>query len=117
MILNFYTLQAYVYIPAIVEVTTTRFSSASVYRSLKSKIPFPAYIPSARAARLRLIRYRRKKVPNPDKWVQYKNICWFAMASCTEEIIEELEHLNDLVKYIVGESKFADRARRIDAHI
>lgn len=36
------------------------------------------------------------------------------MACTTEEIIEELEHLTDLVKFIVGESKFTLKARRIE---
>ncbi|KAI9495945.1 hypothetical protein BDB00DRAFT_811080 [Zychaea mexicana] len=93
MLLHFYTLQT----------------------SLRSKIPLPAYMPSARAARTRLIRYRRKEAKNTKQWVRYRNLCWFAMASSTEEIIEELEHLNDLIRFIVGESKFADRARRIDS--
>ncbi|KAI9247684.1 hypothetical protein BDA99DRAFT_525753 [Phascolomyces articulosus] len=93
MLLHFYTLQS----------------------SLRSKIPLPAYMPSARAARSRLIRYRRNETKTAKQFVQYQNLCWFAMASSTEEIIEELEHLNDLVRFIVGENQFADRARRIDA--
>ncbi|KAI8137954.1 Fusaric acid resistance protein-like-domain-containing protein [Fennellomyces sp. T-0311] len=93
MLLHFYTLQS----------------------SLNSKIPLPAYMPSARSARTRLIRYRRKEAKSTQQFVRFKNLCWFAMASSTEEIIEELEHLNDLIRFIVGESKYADRARRIDA--
>ena len=85
------------------------------FRSLKSKIPLPAYMPSARSARTRLIRHRRKEAKSSQQFLRFKNLCWFAMASSTEEIIEELEHLNDLVRFIVGESKYADRARRIDA--
>ncbi|KAI9317563.1 hypothetical protein BX666DRAFT_1938456 [Dichotomocladium elegans] len=91
MLLHFYTLQS----------------------SLKSKIPLPAYMPSARAARSRLIRYQRK-LKVDYRWVRYRNLCWFAMASCTEEIILELEHLSDLVRFIVGENKFAERTRRLE---
>ena len=72
-------------------------------------------MPSARAARTRLIRCRRKEAKSTTNLVRYQNLCWFAMASSTEEIIEELEHLNDLVRFIVGENRFADRARRIDS--
>lgn len=71
-------------------------------------------MPSARAARTRLVRYRGMQTNRAEQWARYKNLCWFAMASCTEEIIEELEHLNDLVRFVVGENRFADKARRLD---
>ena len=36
------------------------------------------------------------------------------MACSSEEIIDELEYLSNLIRYIVGESEYADRAKRID---
>lgn len=113
MLLHFYTLQSYVNLfirnqkPDIDSILLIR-------RSLRSKLPLPAYMPSARAARVRLIRHRRRDEKDSEKWVRYGNLCWFAMASCSEEVIEELEHLTNLVRYIVGDSKYADRARLID---
>ncbi|KAI8388044.1 uncharacterized protein BYT42DRAFT_558741 [Radiomyces spectabilis] len=81
--------------------------------SLRSKMPLPVYMPSARAARTRLITHRQEE-SDKEKWVRFRNLTWFAMACSTEEIIEELEYLTNLVKFIVGESRYADKAKRID---
>ncbi|KAH8557090.1 hypothetical protein BGW37DRAFT_537718 [Umbelopsis sp. PMI_123] len=74
--------------------------------SLKAKKPLPAYMPSARLARIRLMNRRREyHGDSTDTMVQFKYLTWFAMASSSEEIIEELEHLTVLIRYITGESK------------
>ncbi|KAI9283636.1 hypothetical protein BC943DRAFT_280678 [Umbelopsis sp. AD052] len=74
--------------------------------SLKAKQPLPAYMPSARLARIRLMNRRREHhQDSTDTMVQFKYLTWFAMASSSEEIIEELEHLTILIRYITGESK------------
>ncbi|KAL9557711.1 hypothetical protein MBANPS3_001258 [Mucor bainieri] len=81
--------------------------------SLKAKIPLPSFMPSARAARLRVLRHRRQE-DRPEKLLRYRNLTWFAMGCSTEEIIDELEHLTDLVRFIVGDSKFTLKARRLE---
>lgn len=81
--------------------------------SLRSKTPLPAYMPSARAARSKLMNHRRAGADKTN-WVRFRNLTWFAMACSSEEIIEELEYLTDLIRYIVGETEYADRAKRID---
>jgi hypothetical protein len=81
--------------------------------SLRSKTPLPVYMPSARSARTKLMNHRRANHKNSN-WVKFRNISWYTMSSGTGEIIEELEYLADLIRYIVGESEYADRARRID---
>ncbi|KAM3579788.1 hypothetical protein VKS41_007869 [Umbelopsis sp. WA50703] len=74
--------------------------------SLKAKQPLPAYMPSARLARIRLINRRRENPTDAQESpVKFKNLTWFAMACSSEEIIEELEHLGLLIRYITGESK------------
>ncbi|KAI8876515.1 hypothetical protein K501DRAFT_231909 [Backusella circina FSU 941] len=81
--------------------------------SLRSKTPLPVYMPSPRAARTKLMDHRgldRQK----KNWVRFRNLTWFAMAYSTQEIIDELEYLTELVRYLVGESHYSDRARRID---
>ncbi|KAI8391655.1 Fusaric acid resistance protein-like-domain-containing protein [Radiomyces spectabilis] len=78
--------------------------------SLKSKVPLPIFMPSARAARLRFLQSRREDAQSRNLF-KYRNITWFAMACCTEEVIEELENLNELVGYIVGESRFAEKVQ------
>ncbi|KAG2171597.1 hypothetical protein INT43_008323, partial [Umbelopsis isabellina] len=74
--------------------------------SLKAKQSLPAYMPSARLARIRLINRRRENPTDAQESpVKFKNLTWFAMACSSEEIIEELEHLGLLIRYITGESK------------
>jgi hypothetical protein len=85
----------------------------TISASLKAKIPVPSYIPSARNARSRLLKNRRQE-DRPEKILRYRNLSWFALASSTEEIIIELEHLTDLVRFIVGESKFSVKARSME---
>jgi hypothetical protein len=84
--------------------------------SLSNKIPLPSFMPSARAARLRVLRHRRQQ-DQPEKLLRYKNLTWFAMGCATEEIIGELEHLTDLIRFIVGDSKFTIKARRLEKKI
>lgn len=63
-------------------------------------------MPSARLARIRLINRRRENPTDAQESpVKFKNLTWFAMACSSEEIIEELEHLGLLIRYITGESK------------
>lgn len=81
--------------------------------SLASKIPLPSYMPSTRAARNRVLGHRREEAD--DRWVKFRNLSWYAMASSSEEIIGELEHLTRLVRFIVGEAKYGKRAQQIDA--
>ncbi|KAI8092100.1 hypothetical protein BDF21DRAFT_436776 [Thamnidium elegans] len=81
--------------------------------SLKAKIPLPSFMPSSRVARKRLLNHRQVE-DRAEKLLRYRNLTWFAMACTTEEIIEELEHLTDLVRFIVGESKFTLKARRLE---
>jgi argonaute-like protein implicated in RNA metabolism and viral defense len=81
--------------------------------SLRSKTPLPVYMPSARAARSKLMNHRRSDVKKTN-WVKFRNLTWFAMACSSEEMIDELEYLTNLIRYIVGESEYADRAKRID---
>ncbi|KAG0748392.1 hypothetical protein G6F62_006230 [Rhizopus arrhizus] len=82
--------------------------------SLKSKSHLPVYMPSPRSARAKLMDHRRK---SKVQWVKFRNLTWFAMASSTQEIIDELEYLTHLVRFIVGESPYTDRARQIDEFI
>lgn len=72
-------------------------------------------MPSSRVARKRLLNHRRIE-DRPEKLLRFRNLTWFAMACATEDIIEELEHLTDLVRFIVGESKFTLKARRLENH-
>lgn len=81
--------------------------------SLRSKTPLPVYMPSARAARKKLMEHRRENKQKTN-WVKFRNLTWFAMACSNEEIVEELEYLCHLIRYIVGESAYADLAKRID---
>lgn len=80
---------------------------------MKAKIPLPSYVPSARNARAKLLRHRHQE-DRPEKLLRYGNLTWSAMACTTEEIIDELEHLTDLIRFIVGESKFSYMARRLE---
>ncbi|ORY91108.1 hypothetical protein BCR43DRAFT_538228 [Syncephalastrum racemosum] len=82
----------------------------TVASSLASKMPLPLYMPSTRAARERLISHRRE-----TQRQKFKNLTWYAMASSSEEITEELEHLTKLVRFIVGETKYGERAKKYDA--
>ncbi|KAI8060923.1 hypothetical protein BC940DRAFT_245818 [Gongronella butleri] len=82
--------------------------------ALRSKSPMPIFLPSARAARTNLLRNQQVN-SSKERLVNFRNLTWFAVACCTEEIISELEHLSTLVKYVVGDAKFAAQARRIDA--
>lgn len=82
----------------------------TVASSLASKMPLPLYMPSTRAARERLISHRRE-----NQKQTFKNLTWYAMGSSSEEIIEELEHLTKLVRFIVGETKYGERINRYDA--
>ncbi|KAG1470593.1 hypothetical protein G6F56_002589 [Rhizopus delemar] len=82
--------------------------------SLKSKSPLPVYMPSPRTARAKLMEHRRK---SKVQWVKFRNLTWFAMASSTQEMIDELEYLSHLIRFIVGESPYADRAKQIDEYI
>lgn len=81
--------------------------------SLRTKTPLPVYMPSARAARIKLLDHRRKDAQKTN-WVKFRNLTWFAMACSSEEMIDELDYLSNLIRYIVGESEYADRAKRID---
>ncbi|KAI8641877.1 hypothetical protein BD408DRAFT_417551 [Parasitella parasitica] len=81
--------------------------------SLRSKTPLPVYMPSARAARKALMEHRRNNKQKTN-WVKFRNLTWFAMACSTEEIVDELEYLCHLIRYIVGEAAYADLAKRID---
>ena len=74
----------------------------------------PIFLPSARAARTNLL-HNQQVNSSKERLVNFRNLTWFAVACWTEEIISELEHLSTLVKYIVGDAKFAAQARRIDA--
>ncbi|ORE10224.1 hypothetical protein BCV72DRAFT_200109 [Rhizopus microsporus var. microsporus] len=82
--------------------------------SLKSKSPLPVYMPSPRSARAKLMEHRRT---SKKQWVKFRNLTWFAMASSTQEMIDELEHLTRLIRFILGESPYADRAKQIDEFI
>lgn len=63
-------------------------------------------MPSARLARIRLINRRREDPrDSTQSMVHFKFLTWFAMACSSEEIIEELEHLTVLIRYITGESR------------
>jgi argonaute-like protein implicated in RNA metabolism and viral defense len=84
--------------------------------SLRSKTPLPVYMPSARNARSKLLVHRRADSKKTN-WVKFRNLTWFAMACSSEEIIDELEYLSNLIRYIVGESEYADRAKRIDDYV
>lgn len=86
--------------------------------SLRTKTNLPVYLPSARAARAKLISQRRSvAIAKKTNFVRFRNLTWFAMACSSEEIIEELEYLSDLVRYVVGESEYVDLARKIDQFI
>lgn len=81
--------------------------------SLRSKTPLPVYMPSARAARSKLMNHRRADTKNSN-WIKFRNLTWFSMSHASQEVIDELEYLTNLIRYIVGESEYADRAKRID---
>ncbi|KAI9307758.1 hypothetical protein BJ944DRAFT_254843 [Cunninghamella echinulata] len=81
--------------------------------ALRSKSPLPIYMPSARAARARLLEHQQK-VNNNERFVNFRNLSWFAVSCCTEEIISQLEYLTNLVRFIVGDVKYAQQAKRID---
>ncbi|KAI8090955.1 uncharacterized protein B0P05DRAFT_627272 [Gilbertella persicaria] len=81
--------------------------------SLRSKTPLPVYMPSARAIRKKLMEHRRSDAKKTN-WIKFRNLTWFAMACSSEEMIDELEYLTKLIRYIVGESEHADLAKRID---
>lgn len=81
--------------------------------SLRSNTPLPVYMPSIRAARIKLMNSRREGAEKTN-WIKFRNLTWFAMACSSEEIVEELEYVTDLIRYIVGETEYADRAKRID---
>ncbi|KAI8096222.1 uncharacterized protein BX664DRAFT_323411 [Halteromyces radiatus] len=82
--------------------------------ALRSKTPLPIYMPSARSARMRLLA-NQQKTNDGERFVNFRNLTWFAVACCTEEIIGQLEHLTDLVRFIVGDAKYAEQARRMDS--
>ncbi|KAI9320587.1 hypothetical protein BX666DRAFT_2024230 [Dichotomocladium elegans] len=82
----------------------------AVSSTLNTKIPLPIYLPSMRAARMRLIQHRRE---SKQHWVKFRNMSWYAMSSCSEEIIDELEHLTRLVSCIVGDAAFADNVKQL----
>ncbi|KAI8984474.1 hypothetical protein BDF20DRAFT_392181 [Mycotypha africana] len=84
--------------------------------SLRSKTTLPNFMPSVRAARKKLMDHRRSDAKKTN-WVKFRNLTWFAMACSTEEIIDELEYLWSLTRYVVGDSDYADLARRIDEYI
>lgn len=86
----------------------------AISSTLLTKIALPVYLPSMRAARMRLIHHRRE---TPDQRVKFRNMTWYAMANCSEEIVEELEHLTRLVRFILGDPTFAERAKRMEAPI
>lgn len=71
-------------------------------------------MPSPRSARAKLMEHRRT---SKKQWVKFRNLTWFAMASSTQEMIDELEHLTRLIRFILGESPYADRAKQIDEFI
>jgi hypothetical protein len=73
-------------------------------------------MPSARASRRKLMDHRRSDSQKTN-WVKFRNLTWFAMASSSEEMIDELEYLTHLIRYIVGESERADLAKRIDSFV
>ncbi|KAI9480972.1 MAG: hypothetical protein EXX96DRAFT_199060 [Benjaminiella poitrasii] len=81
--------------------------------SLRSKTPLPIYLPSSRAVRMKLMNHRRANKQKVN-WIRFRNLTWFAMACSSEEIIDELEYLSHLVRYVVGESDYAELAKRID---
>ncbi|KAI8368926.1 hypothetical protein BD560DRAFT_398090 [Blakeslea trispora] len=81
--------------------------------SLRSKTPLPVYMPSARAIRRKLMEHRSSDAKKTN-WIKFRNLTWFAMACSSEEMIDELEYLTKLIRYIVGESEHADLAKRID---
>ncbi|KAI7906491.1 uncharacterized protein BX663DRAFT_529215 [Cokeromyces recurvatus] len=81
--------------------------------SLRSKTPLPIYMPSARTIRMKLLESRRANQQKVN-WTRFRNLTWFAMACSTGEIIDELEYLSKLVRYIVGESDYAELVKKID---
>ncbi|RCI05206.1 hypothetical protein CU098_012605, partial [Rhizopus stolonifer] len=81
--------------------------------SLRAKIPLPSFVPSARQARLKIL-HRRRPEDHPKKLLRYQNLTWFSMSFSTEELIEELEHLTELIRFIVGDSRFTSKARRLE---
>ncbi|KAI9474873.1 Fusaric acid resistance protein-like-domain-containing protein [Zychaea mexicana] len=86
----------------------------TVSSSLASKIPLPVYLPSMRAARIRIINRRRNASEGDDRWIKFQNLSWYCMAFNSSEIVDELEHLTKLVRFIVGEAKYSERAKNLD---
>ncbi|KAG0167567.1 hypothetical protein DFQ30_005904 [Apophysomyces sp. BC1015] len=81
--------------------------------SLKVKASFPVYMPSAAEARERLMKSAEKQ-PDHEKWIRFRSLAWFALACSTQEVISELDHLTTLIRYIVGDNKYADRVKWLD---
>ncbi|KAI8995021.1 Fusaric acid resistance protein-like-domain-containing protein [Pilobolus umbonatus] len=81
--------------------------------ALRIKKPFPPFMPDPRGARDKLMN-RRRSDPNKTNWVRFRNLTWFAMACSSEEIIDELDYMANLIKYIVGTNDYEDSAKRID---
>ncbi|KAF7725301.1 hypothetical protein EC973_000311 [Apophysomyces ossiformis] len=82
--------------------------------SLKAKSSFPIYMPSAAEAREELLKSAEKQ-PDHEKWIRFRSLAWFALACSTQEIIDELDHLTTLIRYIVGDNRYADRVQWLDA--
>ncbi|KAI7864354.1 hypothetical protein BDF14DRAFT_1732339 [Spinellus fusiger] len=81
--------------------------------SLRSKTPLPVYMPALNSSREKLMKNRQEDHAG-ERWVKLSNLTWFATACSTDEIISELEYLKNLIQFIVGEGKYADRTRRIE---
>ncbi|KAI9264352.1 Fusaric acid resistance protein-like-domain-containing protein [Phascolomyces articulosus] len=82
--------------------------------SLASKIPLPVYLPSMRAARARILDHRRNTHDGGDRWIKFRNLSWYCMAFSSAEIVDELEHFTKLVRFIVGEARYSERAKSLD---
>ena len=89
----------------------------TISSSLASKIPLPVYLPSMRAARKRILDRRRNEEEGGDRWVKFNNLSWYCMAFSSAEIVDELEHLTKLVRFIVGEARYSDRAKHLDEEL
>ncbi|KAJ3279366.1 hypothetical protein HK104_001531, partial [Borealophlyctis nickersoniae] len=80
--------------------------------SMASKTPLPAFLPAARAARLRLMA-KIRELPflrdprfanSRDAHVRY--LYFLAYSLATEDVIEELEGLSDCVRQLFGQVRF-----------
>ncbi|KAI7853215.1 Fusaric acid resistance protein-like-domain-containing protein [Circinella umbellata] len=89
----------------------------TISSSLASKVPLPVYLPSMRAARKRILDRRRNEEEGGDRWVKFNNLSWYCMAFSSAEIVDELEHLTKLVRFIVGEARYSDRAKHLDEEL